>query len=61
MLPDADSHPGMARVRAGTATHPGMVEARLQASPYFVGPDFTAADIMMAYPFKTFRRFARST
>ena len=50
----------MARMRTGTATHLGMVEARLQASPYFAGPDFTAADIMMAYPFMTFRRFARS-
>ena len=55
MLPDADSHPGMARVRTGTATHLAMVEARLQECPYFAGSDFTAADIMMAYPFTTFR------
>ena len=56
MLPAADTHPGMARVRAGTALHLGLVEARLQAAPYFAGADFTAADIMMAYPFTTFRR-----
>ena len=56
MLPDADSHPGMARVRDGTKAHLSSVEARLQTSPYLAGPMFTAADIMMAYPFTTFRR-----
>ena len=56
MLPDADSHPGMARVRNGTKLHLGAVEARLQATPYLAGNEFTAADIMMAYPFTTFRR-----
>ena len=56
MLPDADAHPGMARVRAGTRTHLDGVEARLASSPFFAGPDLTAADIMMAYPFTTFRR-----
>lgn len=56
MLPEADSHPGMARMRNGTATHLRLVEARLQASPYLAGGDFTAADIMMAYPFTTFQR-----
>ena len=56
MLPDADRHAGMARVREGTVAHLGLVEARLQANPYFAGAMFTAADIMMAYPFTTFRR-----
>ncbi len=56
MLTDADSHPGMARVRAGTKAQLQSVEARLQGSPYFAGEAFTAADIMMAYPFTTFRR-----
>ena len=56
MLPGADAHPGMARVRAGTRTHLEAVEARLAAAPFFAGPEFTAADIMMAYPFTTFRR-----
>ncbi len=56
MLTDADSHPGMARVRAGTKAHLDAVEAQLQVSPYFAGAEFTAADIMMAYPFTTFRR-----
>lgn len=56
MLPDADAHPGMPRVRDATAAHLAGVEARLQAMLYFAGQEFTAADIMMAYPFTTFRR-----
>jgi glutathione S-transferase len=56
MLPDAGSHPGMVRVREATRAHLGSVEARLQSMPYLAGEAFTAADIMMAYPFTTFRR-----
>ncbi len=56
MMPDADSHPGMARVRAGTKAQLDSVEAALTASDYFAGDAFTAADIMMAYPFTTFQR-----
>ena len=48
--------PGMARLREGTNTHLDSVEARLRATPYLAGEEFTAADIMMAYPFTTFRR-----
>ncbi|ALN71397.1 glutathione S-transferase family protein [Aureimonas sp. AU20] len=59
MLPDADAHPGMARVRAGTLTHLRMIEEELTRSPYLAGEAFTAADIMMAYPFTTFRRHVR--
>ena len=59
MLPDADAHPGMARLRDGTRQHLGTVDEALRASPYLAGPDFTAADIMMAYPFTTFRREIR--
>lgn len=55
MLPDADVHPGMARLREGTRTHLAMIADALTASPYLAGNDFTAADIMMAYPFTTFR------
>ena len=59
MLPDADSHPGMARVREGTRTHLAMIEAALAEAPYFAGAAFTAADIMMAYPFTTFQQIRR--
>jgi glutathione S-transferase len=54
MLPDAATHPGLAKMREGTAMHLGMIEAALTESPYFAGESFTAADIMMAYPFTTF-------
>ena len=56
MVPDAATHPGMARLRDGTRLHLGSVEAQLTATRYLAGDDFTAADIMMAYPFTTFRR-----
>jgi glutathione S-transferase len=56
MIADADSHPGMARMRAGTKAHLDGVEAALSGSKYLAGDEFTAADIMMAYPFTTFRR-----
>ncbi len=56
MLPDADAHPGMPRVREGTRRHLALADERLRATPHFAGAAFTAADIMMAYPFTTFRR-----
>ncbi|MFC4595842.1 glutathione S-transferase family protein [Sphingobium tyrosinilyticum] len=34
-----------------------MVEARLGESPYFAGPDFTLADVMMHFPLTTMRLF----
>ena len=59
MLPDPDRHPGMPRIREGTRTHLAMIEESLTAAPYLAGDQFTAADIMMAYPFTTFRRHIR--
>ena len=49
----------MARLRAGTLEQLALVEERLGAMPYFAGPDFTAADIMMAFPFTTMQNFRR--
>ena len=57
MLADADATPGMARVRATTRLHMDFIEAALAASPYFAGGAFTAADVMMAFPFTTLRQF----
>lgn len=34
-----------------------LVEARLATAPYFAGPDFTAADIIMGFPLTTMRTF----
>ena len=59
MLADPDGHPGMRRVRDGTRMHIAMVEEALTVSPYLAGDRFTAADIMMAYPFTTVRRHIR--
>lgn len=35
-----------------------MVERRLGEAPYFAGPQFTAADIIMLFPLTTMRAFA---
>lgn len=34
-----------------------FVDAELADGPYFAGPQFTAADVMMAFPFTTMRQF----
>jgi glutathione S-transferase len=36
-----------------------MTEERLGNAPYFAGPEFTAADIMMVFPLTTMRAIAR--
>ena len=59
MLPDPDGTPGMARVRETTRLHLSFIEQRLEASTYFAGDEFTAADIMMAFPFTTMQHFRR--
>ena len=57
MVPDADALPGMARVRETTRLHLAAVEAHLAAFAHFAGSSFTAADVMMVFPFTTMRRF----
>ena len=57
MLPDADAAPGMARVRETTVLHLSMIEAHLAQHAYFAGAAFTAADVMMAFPFTTLLQF----
>ena len=57
MLPNADAAPGMARVRQTTKLHLDFIAQRLAAAPYFAGPDFTAADVMMLFPFTTMQQF----
>ncbi len=48
MMQDADSHRGMARVRAGTKAHLAGVETALTRSSYIAGNAFTAADIIQS-------------
>jgi glutathione S-transferase len=59
----------LSRVPDGNASAPGVrvlarmhqvltfVDGELAAVPYFAGADFTAADVMMTFPFTTMRRF----
>lgn len=56
MVPNADALPGMARVRETTRLHLAAVEAHLAAFAHFAGSSFTAADVMMVFPFTTMRR-----
>lgn len=57
LVHDADDNPIVARLRAATRTQMELVEARLGEVPYFAGEAFTAADIMMAFPFTTMQNF----
>ena len=59
----------LSRVPGGSASAPGVrvlarmsnmlayVDAQLGAGPWFAGAEFTAADIMMVFPFTTMRLF----
>lgn len=57
MLPNPDHTPGMARVREATWLHLKAIDDALGQSAYFAGDTFTAADLMMAFPFTTLRQF----
>ena len=56
-LPDASASPVGNRVHARMQLMLGFVDAELATVPYFAGADFTAADVMMTFPFTTMRRF----
>ena len=49
----------MARVHAQSRQQLAFVEASLADRPYVAGQAFTAADIMMAFPFTTMQNFMR--
>ncbi|MCE7795805.1 glutathione S-transferase family protein [Sphingobium sufflavum] len=49
--------PGLANGRTDTAFR--LVEERLGEAPWFAGADFSAADIMMAFPLSTMRLYSR--
>lgn len=53
---DSDS-PLLPTLRERLERHLEMVEDRLSRSPYFAGSEFTAADIMMHFPFGTMKAF----
>jgi len=56
-VPDATASPLGTRVQARTQLLLGFVDAEIANVPYFAGADFTAADVMMTFPFTTMRRF----
>ena len=56
-VPEASASAVTARVRARMANMLSFVDAELGAGPWFVGAQFTAADVMMTFPFTTMRRY----
>jgi len=55
--PDASASAPGQRVSARMIQMLGFVDAELAKIPYFAGADFTAADVMMLFPFTTMRRY----
>ena len=56
-IPEAKESPVRARVLDRMAKVLSFVDARLAGHDYFAGSEFTAADVMMVFPFTTMRRF----
>lgn len=53
-----DPHPIVVALGARLDRAYDMIEKRLGEAPWFAGRDFTAADVMMAFPLTTMRLFA---
>jgi glutathione S-transferase len=57
-VPEAKESPVNKRVRDRVQAVVGFIDAELRTrGPYFVGEEFTAADVMMQFPFGTMRRY----
>jgi glutathione S-transferase len=56
-IPEAAASPVTARIRDRTGQMLGFVDAELGDGPWFAGAEFTAADVMMTFPFTTMRRY----
>ena len=56
-VPEARDSPVRARVLDRMTQMLSFVDSELAGGPYFAGADFTAADIMMTFPFTTMRHF----
>ena len=56
-VPDGTTSPAGTRVQARMKQMLSFVDSELGDGPYFVGATFTAADIMMTFPFTTTRLF----
>src|SRR5258706_7872003 len=56
-VPEASLSPVKGRILERMKQMLAFVDAELASREYFVGPDFTAADVMMPFPFTTMRKF----
>jgi glutathione S-transferase len=56
-VPEGDKTPAGIRVLARMKQMLSFVDAELAEGPWFVGADFTAADVMMTFTFTTMRHF----
>ena len=56
-IPEASASPVTARIRERMKQMLAFVDSELAAGPWFAGAEFTAADVMMVFPFTTMRLF----
>ena len=56
-VPEASASPVKARVLARMQHMLSFVDSELGEGPWFAGAEFSAADVMMAFPFTTMRLF----
>jgi len=56
-VPEAKDSPVKARLARRIEDMLAFVDGELEGRPWFAGNDFTAADVMMVFPFTTMRRY----
>jgi glutathione S-transferase len=56
-VPEGSGSPAGTRVQARIRQMLGFIDSELGFGPYFAGEEFTAADVMMTFPFTTTRLF----
>ena len=56
-VPEASASPVTGRIRDRMKQMLAFVDSELGGGPWFAGSQFTAADVMMTFPFTTMRRF----
>jgi glutathione S-transferase len=56
-VPEASASPVTARIRERMSQMHAYLDTELADGPWFAGTEFTAADVMMVFPFTTLRNF----
>src|SRR5207253_11472267 len=56
-VPEANASPVKQRITDRMKAMLAFVDGEIAMRPWFAGSEFTAADVMMAFPFTTMRRF----